>query len=268
MASYDLDSADGTQAISAASLPLPTGAATSANQATEISSLSSIDSKLTTTNASLSTIDAGIPAALGQTTMSASMPVTMASNQSAIPVSIQSVISGGDELATFVVQARDTATGNGKSMLSIFNDSNSTVKIKLRDLKICNVRNTAVTGTVSEFGLYRITGHSSGTSLTPASFDTTDSLNGSVTTRTGATISGEASTVLLHWDWSNDEWSQGASDVESFDHALQEVINLLRQEKQCKPITLRANEGVTIKHVNNSTVGLFDVVLVFTQETL
>lgn len=59
-----------TQPISAAALPLPSGAATSALQ--------------TTTNASLSSIDAGIPAALGQTTMSASMPVVLASDQSTI----------------------------------------------------------------------------------------------------------------------------------------------------------------------------------------
>jgi len=59
--------------IDATALPLPTGAATAANQATEIASLASID--------------AGIPDALGQTTMAASMPVTMASNQSAIPIS-------------------------------------------------------------------------------------------------------------------------------------------------------------------------------------
>ncbi len=181
-------------------------------------------------------------------------------------VSLASVTSGGDELATFVVQARDVATGNGKSMLSLVNTTGSTVVIKLRDLKIANVQNTAVTGVVSEFGLYRITSHSAGTSLTPAAFDTNDSLNGSVTARTGATITGEASTVLLHWDWSNDEWGSGAADVESADHALQEVSNLLRQEKQCKPITLRANQGITIKHVTNSTVGLFDIVLVFTQE--
>lgn len=52
--------------ISAASLPLPTGAAT---------------------EATLAAIDAGIPAALGQTTMSASMPVVIASNQTAVPIS-------------------------------------------------------------------------------------------------------------------------------------------------------------------------------------
>lgn len=54
-------------------ISLPTGASTSANQATIIASLSSID--------------AGIPAGLGQTTMSASMPVVIASDQTAIPVS-------------------------------------------------------------------------------------------------------------------------------------------------------------------------------------
>lgn len=44
-------------------------------------SLSSLDTKASTANTSLASIDAGTPAALGQTTMSASMPVTMASDQ-------------------------------------------------------------------------------------------------------------------------------------------------------------------------------------------
>lgn len=62
-----------TGAVVVASSALPSGAASAANQATEIASLASID--------------AGIPAALGQTTMAASMPVAIASNQSAIPIS-------------------------------------------------------------------------------------------------------------------------------------------------------------------------------------
>lgn len=57
--------------ISAASLPLPTGAATSALQTTGNSSLSSIDTKTL---------------AAGQALMAASSPVVIASNQSAIPV--------------------------------------------------------------------------------------------------------------------------------------------------------------------------------------
>lgn len=62
--------------MSAASLPLPSGAATSANQTTEITKLTSIDGK--------------IPA-LGQALMAASTPVTIASNQSAVPVSAASL---------------------------------------------------------------------------------------------------------------------------------------------------------------------------------
>ena len=61
-----------TQPISAASLPLPTGASTSALQTTGNSSLSSIDSKLGT---------------LGQQTMAGSAPVVIASDQSAVPIS-------------------------------------------------------------------------------------------------------------------------------------------------------------------------------------
>lgn len=63
---------------------LPTGAATSALQ--------------TTGNASLAAIDAGIPAALGQTTMSASMPVTIASDQASFPIRNQD--GAGNNLAS------------------------------------------------------------------------------------------------------------------------------------------------------------------------
>lgn len=67
-----VDGSATTQPISAAALPLPAGASTSALQ--------------TAGNASLTSIDSGIPAALGQTTMTASMPVVIASDQSPVPV--------------------------------------------------------------------------------------------------------------------------------------------------------------------------------------
>jgi hypothetical protein len=66
--------------VSATSLPLPTGSATAANQTSEIAQLTDI-------NANTS----HLPAALGQTTMSASLPVALASDQSALPVSAASL---------------------------------------------------------------------------------------------------------------------------------------------------------------------------------
>lgn len=62
----------GSITVDAVSWPLPTGAATAANQATEIASLASID--------------AGIPTALGQTTMANSMSVVIASDQSSVTI--------------------------------------------------------------------------------------------------------------------------------------------------------------------------------------
>lgn len=71
---------------------LPSGAATSVNQTTANSSLSSIDTKT---------------AALGQAAMAASSPVVIASNQSAVPVSMAAVPTGG---ATAANQATEIAS--------------------------------------------------------------------------------------------------------------------------------------------------------------
>lgn len=85
--------------IDAVSLPLPTGAATAANQVTA--------------NTSLASIDAGIPAALGQTTMANSMPVTMASNQTAIPVTIQTLPSSSVQAWSNKLRVLDMNVSNG-----------------------------------------------------------------------------------------------------------------------------------------------------------
>jgi hypothetical protein len=69
-----------TQPVSAASLPLPAGASTSALQ--------------TTGNTSLSTIATNTPA-VGQAAMAASSPVVIASNQSSVPVTLPTTTATG-----------------------------------------------------------------------------------------------------------------------------------------------------------------------------
>lgn len=83
---------------------LPTGAATSGNQSTIITSLSSID--------------AGIPAGLGQTTMSASMPVTIASDQSQVGVnfSSSSFLATQTPIATTATQVLASPLANRRSI--------------------------------------------------------------------------------------------------------------------------------------------------------
>jgi hypothetical protein len=77
--------------ISASSLPLPTGAATQATLASLLTSNQNLETYLDQVETILNSIDAGIPAALGQTTMANSMSVAIASNQSAVPISAASL---------------------------------------------------------------------------------------------------------------------------------------------------------------------------------
>jgi hypothetical protein len=170
------------------------------------------------------------------------------------------------EYATFTVLTQAVATANNKSMISLLNASGSTVKLKLRDFRVINTQNTAVTGVVVDLNLYRCTGHSAGTSLTPLAFDTTDTLNSSITARTGATIAGEVTSALLHLDLSSDEWGPGAQDVETNDHTQQSLHSFYYTRQKTKPITLNAGEGLTLKCITNTTTGSYDIQVIFTQE--
>src|SRR5574343_541229 len=163
------------------------------------------------------------------------------------------------EPATFSVLVPSVAIANNKSMVSLLNASGSTVTIKLREVKIVNSQTSGVTGVVADFNLLKITGHSGGSSVTPYSHDSSDSLNGSVTALTGSTVSGEGAAIIRRWQWSSDEWGPGPADTESSDHAFQNVLPChMKQDLNSKPLTLKANEGFSLKQVFNSTAGSFD----------
>ena len=132
----------GTVAVSSSALP--TGAATAANQATEI--------------ASLAAIDAGIPAALGTAVMAASMPVTIASDQPPLPISgsITADIQGDyvDDSAFTVATDRGVAVGGTFTTDSIDAGDFGAFKINAkRELFVVQDTaanlNVTVTGTVT-----------------------------------------------------------------------------------------------------------------------
>jgi hypothetical protein len=242
---------------------LPTGAATSALQTTGNSSLASIDGKLNS---------------LGQKTMANSVPVVIASDQTVIPISdnggsltIDGTVAISNsvsptERATFSAIAEAIDIANGKSMISLLNDSGSGVTIKITKMYLINTRTTATTGVIAEFQLRRFTGHSGGTLITTDAYDTNDVLNGSVTVRTGATIAGEVTRDLRRWLWSSDEWGTGSTDVESDDHVNQSLVPSFEQSMICKPLVLNSGQGLHIRQNTNSNNGTFDLVIEFTQE--
>lgn len=116
-----------TIAVSLASSPLPTGAATSANQTTEIASLASIDAKLNS---------------LGQKAMAASVPVVIASDQSAVAVSVSS-----SALPTGASTSALQTTGN--TSLSSIDTKLTTVNIRAIDASTDNIMISDNTNNVS-----------------------------------------------------------------------------------------------------------------------
>lgn len=122
---------------------LPAGASTAANQ--------------TTANTTLASIDAGIPLGLGQTTMSASMPVTIASDQSALPITDSGLsaqtYSAGALSVTLSLLATDifTITGSGTKTIKIqmisveFTGSSNIVSVQFIKRSSANSGGTAST---------------------------------------------------------------------------------------------------------------------------
>lgn len=229
-----------TQPISAVSLPLPTGASTAANQATLISTVATEVTLALLNNKIFSTTSQPASNALGLVVR----PVTL-------------------ELPTFSVSDFDVAVANNKSMLAIQNTGTSVVRV--REIWIINDRTTATTGVAGEFQVNRITSFTGGTALTPVSYDTADSLPSGITAATNATVAGEGS-ILRRGRWSTDEWGPGTADVESFDHALQNIEPFWKQTPNGKALTIRQNQGIHVKFATNSTAGSFTVRMIFTTE--
>jgi len=261
-----------TQPISAASLPLPTGASTSALQTTGNTSLSNIDGKLPAALVG-GRLDENVGAWLGSTAptvgqkaMASSVPVVMASNQSAIPVT-----QAGSSEITFTVMSLNTTLSNNKSLLSIFNPVGSGVKIKLREFYIRNPQTSAVTGVAGDFRIYRFakaTAPTGGTTVNPVKHDSSDSIVAGLDCRSGATAIGtEEADPLDRIIQSTDDWGPGTLDQEG---AQQNIANYLparaKRDAQIKAFTCNPGEGLHMKFATNSTAGTQDIIFVCTQE--
>jgi hypothetical protein len=219
--------------------------------------------------------------------MSASMPVVISSDQSRLPVNLADGSSNllessttlplstarglivrplNYEPATFNVLSITTAPGNNKHMISIMNNTGSTVVIKIKKIFLINNQTTAVTGVAVDMRGFRITSLTGGTTIVPQSFDLNDTINGSVVCATGGTVGGLGTIPLIRRVFSSDEWGPGTLDVEANDHIIQSVLPIYDEGFNQKPITLRAGQGFTLQCVTNTTAGNFDFEVTFTQE--
>ena len=155
------------QAVSATSLPLPTGAATAANQATMNTSLGSIDTKLTsqataanqaTMNTSLSSIDTKTPALVGgRQPVESSGNVASGTADSGNPIKVSGVYNAiPPNLATG--QRGDLqVTPNGRLITVVEDGAKSTYSAAVQGLNIANSATDIFTITGSATKTVRIT---------------------------------------------------------------------------------------------------------------
>lgn len=166
---------------------------------------------------------------------------------------------------TFVVSAQGIAPGNGKSMISIANGAGSGKTIRIQAIAIYPTTDSAVTGVNVQYDAFKFTTHASGTSLTAIALDSQNSLSGSVTAQTNATITGAGTIPLDSWFQNGDEITSAGltpSAQASIDGQRRRVYGV----NELQPIVVRAGEGFFIKCQTNTTVGTFTVFVWFTQE--
>lgn len=168
-----------------------------------------------------------------------------------------------DSIITFEVRAGDVAPALNKSMISVTNTGTKVCKI--REVYLTNPQTTAITGVMLNFELRRIVSHSAGTSLTPFPYNTALTLDGGITARTGATVVTEGG-IIRRWTYSSDEHGVGALDQEGSDYPIMAAIPIFRQGRYSGPLVILQNEGITLKQTISSTVGTWDINIIFSQE--
>jgi hypothetical protein len=201
-------------------------------------------------------------ASTAATTSDPALVVTMSPN--AYPILTQY-----QELATFTCIAANVAPGNNKSMFSIYNAGTKIVRIA--DLFLANVQTLSSTGIAGLFAVHKMTTlHTTGTgsdiTSNVVSMDSSDTLDGGITIKTGATVAGVSANYVKRTLLNTSNWSQ-TSNFTSQNHSFEVYFPLMQKpDALSKSLFLRSNEGMTLTFENNSTSGSFDIHMIFTQQ--
>lgn len=167
-------------------------------------------------------------------------------------------------LATFSVTAQAASLTNASLLSLSLLPGTSLQAVRLIGIYVYNVQTTAVVGVNAQFELRRYSTDTLGTPRTPVSYDTQNTLDAFVITKTGATIAGENINPLRTWFFNLDEILAGAASNQVVASALMQMPPPLSPLQQAP--TIRVGEGLHVKCVSTSTTGTVNVSFVFTQE--
>lgn len=164
---------------------------------------------------------------------------------------------------TYLVIAADCAFAASKHHLSIFNGVGSGKVIRISKLFMTNMLlNVTVSGGVRRLDVKKATVVSGGTDLTPVKHDTiNDDIPAQILIKTGATVTDGA--LLFPLIFPDDEMllTQNSMAQQIFSG-----INWIPEGLEIQGFTLNEGEGVTIKQITSSVVGVTTWIVAFTLE--
>lgn len=177
------------------------------------------------------------------------------------------VVSEQSEFQTarnsYMVIAADCAFAASKHHLSIFNGVGSGKVVRINKLFITNMlANVVVSGGIRRLDVKKATVVSGGTNLAALTHDTTNSeIPAQILLKTGATVTDGA--LLFPLIFPDDEMllTQNSMAQQIFSG-----INWIPEGLEIQEVTLNEGEGMTIKQVTTSTVGITTWIVVFTLE--
>ena len=202
---------------------------------------------------------------VGSEVVSVSNPLPAVGVTSGMPAAAAAVLPTREApLATFAVTASAASLTNASLLSLSLLPGTALQAVRLIGIYIFNVQTTAIVGVNAQFELLRYSTDAAGTACTPVSYDTQNSLDPFVITKTGATIAGENINPLRTWFFNLDEIAAGAASNQGVGSMLMQLpppLSLLQQAP-----TIRVGEGLHVKCVSTSTTGTVNVSFVFTQE--
>jgi hypothetical protein len=167
--------------------------------------------------------------------------------------------------ATYTALAVGVTFASGKKMLSLFNGSGSGKVLRVYRMWLLNNQTTGVTGVLTTMEIRKLSASSGGTAVTPVKHDSNSgALPAQVLCAQGAT---DTETDLFRkFMWSNDEPAASSATNDELEclPALAQIWDAGYGDSNVEPITLRPGEGVNVRQLGTSAVGLVDVAFEFT----
>jgi hypothetical protein len=171
---------------------------------------------------------------------------------------------------TWHAASQAIAYGNNKYMIDLFHASGGSRLIKLYEIYLFNNQTSGVTGVVTTLQIMQATtgAPSGGSTITPVTHDSAnDALPAQLTCGTGRTPTDGS--VLRRIAYSNDEPAVGTGGWDELE-CLVPFARIWDEglgDANIQPLTLRSsNQGISVKNTVNTTVGVADMEMVFTDE--